>query len=328
MSDVIAQKWAGRTLTRPSRPFSICEHPFDSSPERISIVCGEEEQPVVLAGTSPDFSIFLNRDQAASLKSITIPSGVDKKKIEKETGIPMSGIKAALILKDFTTRKIIVIGRWPLSELPDELSVDSDKLSEISTKDQFELTVTAFLSADLDKSSKTASRRSSELARINFSFFVEKEDGPSFDISEISPKALVARGCGEDTLVLVQVDDDNLSLPAKDVVHVFVNEKAMHKLSLIQGGANLGKVLVLSIEADILFQVTQAVLAKDYDPEWPLVSLGKYVYDTLSKHTNLEGAAIQSKYRNSPHLLLGLMQSIAGLATAVKDAALTGSAKQ
>lgn len=315
----------GRSLHREFRPFLVCERPLPEkslTTLRVKVEGGEREFHMM--GEQPRYSVILEDEVARSLKGIEFSMPFERSRLCEESGVSEEDVEVALLLKDFKTRNVLPLSRWPLASAPERFEVSSEKLSEISLVDNFEISVIAYLKHATEPRPGLASKKGSVLARCDLTISVENEIGPDFDITTISPEDLERAGYGKDALFMIDILDEDYAKPAKEVFAVRVNELAAEKLKQVQGPNTFGSAFYRQMTADILFQISQKVFTKEIDPNWPDQSLGKTLIRFVEKNAAISPEKLQECAKGDLGMLQGILQSAVGLSSAVQNATLGG----
>lgn len=317
----------GRNLHREFRPFKICEKPLvEQNVYVLRLVLEDGSQEIPMTGEQPRYSVAVDEAIARNIRALQFGMPFDRARLAEEAGIDASEIEVALLLKDFKTRNVLSVDRWPLASVPDRFEIPADELARISVVDDFEVSIIAFLRATRMVSPGVASVKGATLARCDLTVSVEGETGPDFQVTSISPDELEKLGYGRNALFIVEIEDEDFSKPAKDVFSVKVNEIAAEKLSQVQGSNSFGSAFYRSMMADILFQVAQKVFLAGIDPNWPENSVGKTLLRFIEKNANVPTDKLQQYATNEIDRLQAILQSSLEMASVVQSATLTGKA--
>lgn len=315
----------GRNLHREFRPFKICEKPVQEQGVYVLHLTLEDgSQDIRMMGEQPRYTVAVDESIARSIREFEFSMPFDRVRLADEAGIDAPDIEVALLLKDFKTRNVLPIARWPLSAVPDIFEISSDNLERISLADDFEVSIVAYLKASRPSSPGTASSKGATLARCDLTISIEGEIGPDFQVTSISPDELEKLGYGRNALFIVDIEDEDYSKPAKEVFSVKVNELAAEKLSQVQGTNNFGSAFYRHMMADILFQVSQKVFFSGIDPNWPENSVGKTLIRFIEKNANVPSDKLQQYATNEIDRLQAILQSSLEMASVVQNATLTG----
>lgn len=327
MSEQVAAMDWGRSLHREIRPFRICEKPLvEQSACVLRLLLAEAgELDMPMMGEQPRYSVAIEDSTSRIIKGIEFALPFDRNKLCEESGVAAEDIELALLLKDFKTRNVLPLSRWPLSTAPDRFEIPADKLSEISLVDDFEISVVTYLKRRHVSQPGIASAKGATLARCDITISIESESGPDFGISTITPEELDNLGYGQNALFIIDwMEEEDFSKTAKEVFAVRVNDVAAQKLTQIQGANSFGTAFYRQMMADILFQVSQTIFKNGIDPAWPDNSVGKTLVRFVEKQTGVTAEKLEHFAKEEIDRLQAILQSSLELATVVQNAALTG----
>lgn len=319
------QDW-GRNLHREFRPFRICEKPIvEQNAYVLKLTLEDGELDIPMMGEQPRYSVAIEDSISRTIQGIEFMMPVDRSKLSEDSGIGSDEIEIALLLKDFKTRNVLTISRWPLPIAPKRFEIPKERLDEISLVDDFEISIVVYLKHKRASEVGIASTKGSTLARCDLTISVESEIGPDFQVSTITPDELEKLGFGRDALFVVEwMEEDDFSRPAKDVFGVRINEIAAQKLMQVQGTNTFGSAFYRQMMSDILFQTAQKIFVRGIDPNWPENSVGKTLLRFVEKATGVVPEKIEHCSKNEIEKLQALLQSALNLATTVQNANLTG----
>lgn len=327
MNDVTtAQLDWGRNLHREFRPFRICEKPVAEQNAyvlKLALEGGELDIPMM--GEQPRYSAVIDETVSRTIQGIDFSMPFERDRLCEESGIDADDVEMALLLKDFKTRNVLTIARWPLPSAPDRFEIPAERLSEISLVDDFEISIIAYLKHARIAHAGVASTKGATLARCDLTISIENEIGPDFQVTTITPDELEKLGYGKNALFIVEwMEEDEFTKPAKEVFAVRVNEIAAQKLMQVQGTNTFGSAFYREMMSDILFQVAQKIFAKGIDPNWPENSVGKTLLRFIEKNANVAPEKLEQYARGEIDRLQAILQSSLELATTVQNANLTG----
>lgn len=316
----------GRNLHRSIRPFRICERPIvEQGAYVLRLMLDVGEQDIPMMGEQPRFSVAIDQGLSRTIRGIEFGMPFEKARLCAESGVEAEDIDLALLLKDFKTRNVLPVSRWPLLAAPDRFTISRESLAEISLADDFEVSIVAYLKRTAEAMPGVARTIGATLARCDLTIAVEGDTGPDFQVTTITPDDLEQRGFGRNALFVIDwEDEEDFSKPAKDIFVVRVNEIAAQKLMQIQGANTFGSAFYKHMMADILFQAARKILATGIDPNWPENSAGRTLIRFIEKNTGVPAEKIQQCASGDIDRLQALLQSALELATSVQNANLTG----
>lgn len=323
---VVSMDW-GRSLHREFRPFKVCEKPLVEQNAYVIRCPLAEGEPleIPMMGEQPKYSVVVEDSVARGIRGVEFSMPFDRDKVCDESGVSAADVELALLLKDFKTRNVLVVQRWPLATAPERFEIPVERLAEISLVDDFEIGVVAYLKHAQKAQPGIATSKGAVLARCDLTITIETESGPDFDVTTITQDELESLGYGRNALFIVEwTDEEDFSRPAKEVFSVRVNEVAAQKLMQVTGTNTFGSAFYRQMMADIMFQVSQKIFAKGIDPGWPDISVGKTLLKFIEKNSGVVPEKLEQYAKNEIDRLQAIVQSSLELSTAVQNAALAG----